>query len=102
MFAIIYKKLYRRHSFRESRCVDEFEKSSFIHQFTKNYGMTPYRYLLSIRIDEAKKLLAKQQSLSEVALMTNFSDQSHFSNVFKSFIGLTPKQYQKMYLRSTE
>lgn len=78
------------------------KKSSFIHQFTKNYGMTPYRYLLSIRIDEAKKLLAKQQSLSEVALMTNFSDQSHFSNVFKSFIGLTPKQYQKMYLRSTE
>jgi AraC-like DNA-binding protein len=78
------------------------KKSSFIHQFTKNYGMTPYRYLLSIRITEAKKLLANQQSVAEVALMTHFSDQSHFSNVFKSFIGLTPKQYQRMYQRSIE
>ncbi|MFR3753147.1 MAG: helix-turn-helix domain-containing protein [Enterocloster sp.] len=32
----------------------------------------------------------------EAAAMAGFSDQSHFTNFFKEFIGLTPRQYQKI------
>ena len=68
-------------------------KYYLLHFFTKQKGISPYSYLEAIRIDKAKKLLAQGVSPIDVALQTGFSDQSHFSNFFKRFIGLTPKQY---------
>lgn len=65
--------------------------------FTKQKGISPYSYLETIRISKAKKLLEQGIMPIDVALQTGFSDQSHFSNHFKKFIGLTPKQYKNMY-----
>ena len=36
----------------------------------------------------------------EAAAMTGFADQSHFTNYFKEFIGLTPKQYQRIFTQT--
>lgn len=72
-------------------------KYHLLRAFTKQKGITPYGYLETIRIGTAKKLLAQGIPLLEVALQTGFSDQSHFSNFFKRMIGLTPKQYQKIF-----
>lgn len=33
----------------------------------------------------------------DAAAETGFSDQSHFTNAFKARIGLTPKQYQRIF-----
>ncbi|RFZ75610.1 AraC family transcriptional regulator [Lacrimispora amygdalina] len=65
--------------------------------FTKQKGISPYSYLETIRIDKAKKLLEQGVPPIDAALQTGFSDQSHFSNFFKKFIGLTPKQYMNIF-----
>lgn len=70
--------------------------------FTKQIGVSPYRYLQTIRIQEAKKLLEKGTAPVEAAGRTGFADQSHFSNFFKEFIGLTPKQYMKIFTDRAE
>lgn len=72
-------------------------KSYFLLLFTKQVGVSPYRYLQSIRIERAKKLLEQGIPPIDTAAMTGFSDQSHFSRFFKDFIGLTPRQYQKIF-----
>ena len=72
-------------------------KYSLLRLFTKTEGITPYRYLETIRIGKAKKLLAQDLEPAEVALMTGFSDQSHFSKFFKEVIGLTPGQYRNIF-----
>jgi len=72
-------------------------KYYLLRSFTKQKGISPYRYLETIRIDRAKKLLEKGVLPIEVALQTGFADQSHFSNFFKKFIGLTPKQYMNIF-----
>lgn len=74
-----------------------FGKTYLLRSFTKQLGVSPYRYLQTIRIDKAKKLLEQGVEPIEAADWTGFSDQSHFSNFFKSFIGLTPKQYQRIF-----
>lgn len=74
-----------------------FGKSYLLRSFTKQVGVSPYRYLQTIRIDKAKRLLEQGVEPIEAANGTGFSDQSHFSNFFKSFIGLTPKQYQRIF-----
>lgn len=65
--------------------------------FTRQIGVSPYRYLQTVRIHEAKKLLEQGVPPVEAAGRTGFSDQSHFSNFFKEFIGLTPRQYMKIF-----
>ena len=72
-------------------------KSTLLRAFTRTRGITPYRYLETVRINKARELLQNGLAPVEVALETGFSDQSHFTNFFKEFIGLTPKQYQKIF-----
>jgi AraC-like DNA-binding protein len=68
-----------------------------LRSFTRQKGISPYSYLETIRIGKAKKLLEQGIPPIEVALQTGFTDQSHFSNFFKKFIGLTPKQYMNIF-----
>lgn len=73
-------------------------KSTLLRAFTKSKGLTPYRYLETIRINEAKALLGNGIQPIEAAMRTGFSDQSHFTNYFSSFIGLGPGAYRDMFL----
>ena len=73
-------------------------KSTLLRAFTKAKGVTPYRYLEAIRINEAKLLLEKGVPPVEAAMQTGFSDQSHFTNYFSSFIGLAPGVYREIFL----
>lgn len=72
-------------------------KSTLLRAFTKSKGVTPYRYLETIRINEAKALLGKGMQPVEAAMQTGFSDQSHFTNYFNSFIGLAPGVYRDIF-----
>lgn len=73
-------------------------KYSLIRSFTKIKMITPYSYLETLRVNKAKVLLQIGIELLEVAIQTGFSDQSHFTNFFKKIIGLTPKQYQNIFM----
>lgn len=74
-------------------------KSTLLRAFTKTMGITPYRYLETIRINKAKKLLERGVSPMEAAIGTGFSDQSHFTNYFSRFIGLPPGMYQEIFIK---
>ena len=73
-------------------------KSTLLRAFTKSKGVTPYSYLENILIGEAKKLLEQGFPPIEAALRTGFSDQSHFTNYFNRFIGLSPGVYREIFL----
>ncbi len=72
-------------------------KSTLLRAFTKEKGVTPYRYLETIRINEAKNLLSEGVPPVEAAIRTGFSDQSHFTNYFNQFIGLAPGTYRDIF-----
>lgn len=72
-------------------------KYHLLRAFTRETGITPYSYLETIRIDRAKTLLKQGVTPAEAALSAGFSDQSHFTNAFKRFIGLTPGQYRRVF-----
>lgn len=72
-------------------------KYYLLRSFTKQKGISPYSYLETIRIDKSKKMLEQGNLPIDVAMQTGFTDQSHFSNFFKKFIGLTPKQYMNIF-----
>lgn len=72
-------------------------KYYLLRTFTRQKGISPYSYLVTVRIGRSKKLLELGVPPAEAAHRTGFSDQSHFSNYFKRLIGLTPRQYMKIF-----
>lgn len=73
-------------------------KSTLLRAFTQEKGVTPYRYLETLRINQAKKLLAEGYSPAETAMLTGFYDQSQLTKFFTRFIGLSPGSYQALFL----
>jgi AraC family transcriptional regulator len=52
-------------------------------------------YVRGVRIDRAAHQLAETDlSLAEIALGAGFSDQSHFSNLFRRHTGLSPSRFR--------
>lgn len=77
--------------------ISGFSKYYFLHAFTAVTGISPYSYLETVRINHAKELLKKGNNIVDIALQTGFSHQSHFTNFFKKFVGMTPKQYSNIF-----
>lgn len=63
--------------------------------FKQKTGTTIGRYLLDVRIQEAKRLLwDKQLKLYQVAQKVGFDDANYFAKAFKKAVGVTPSEYR--------
>jgi AraC family transcriptional regulator len=70
----------------------------FAREFKRTTGTTPHQYLIKVRIDRAKALLAdSKMPLVEVGFRSGFSHQSHFSRLFHRVTGTTPHSYRLMF-----
>lgn len=67
----------------------------FLRVFRRETGLTPHAYLLQVRIDRARLMLAGGATIVDTALAWGFSDQSHLTRRFKAVLGVTPGQYQR-------
>jgi len=63
----------------------------FARAFKETMGSAPHRYLLTLRLGQARRLLdTPDANLSDVAQRTGFADQAHFTRLFKREFGVTP------------
>ena len=63
----------------------------FARAFHQSVGMPPHSYLLSRRLDRAELMLRETElPLSEIAVATGFSDQSHLARHFRRRTGMSP------------
>jgi AraC family transcriptional regulator len=75
-----------------------FSPYHFARLFRKTTGESPHQFVLSQRITHAKALLAESNdSLAQIALASGFANQSHFTQVFKRCLGVTPAGYRETY-----
>jgi len=64
--------------------------------FKNEVGVSLRDYIHQAKMDEAKKLLAYSHTpISEISSLLNFTDQSHFTKVFRKIAGVTPKYYRE-------
>ena len=71
-------------------------KNEIISQFKKKYNVTPYAYLIDLRILFAKQLLVNSDDkIADIANHVCFSSEFHFSNCFKQKVGMSPREYRK-------
>ena len=68
-----------------------------IRVFRRVTGLSPYAYLIVLRVNEARRMLDAGAAVSDVVYDCCFSDQSHLTRVFKRTLGMPPG----LYLRSS-
>lgn len=64
--------------------------------FRAETGMTPAKYLKSLRMQEAKGLLETTfLSVKQIMFQVGINDKSHFARIFRQKCGLSPAEYRK-------
>jgi AraC family transcriptional regulator len=87
--------------FKEQLSITEIAHAVGVHpvwlasDFRRNYRQTVGEMIRELRVNYASEQLRHtDMPLSAVALDAGFSDQSHFSNVFRRITGMTPRQFR--------
>jgi AraC-like DNA-binding protein len=65
-----------------------------VRAFSTAYGIAPHQYLMSRRVERARKLLLAGGAPGDVAAATGFYDQAHLTRHFKRLVGVTPGRYR--------
>lgn len=72
----------------------------FIRMFKKKLGVSPHQYVISLRMSDAVRMLARGASLEEIAAVTGYTDGHSFANAFRRYYGISPGVYRKHYAGS--
>lgn len=104
---MVLAKTYIDRYFREEKCLEVAIDESKLGQrrfrdlFQQVFDITPRRYIMMKKIEDAKNLLsAGGVSVTEVSELCGFSDVYYFSKVFKQLCGVSPTQFVKQYKSS--
>ncbi|MEJ7739495.1 MAG: chromate resistance protein ChrB domain-containing protein [Chitinophagaceae bacterium] len=80
----------------------EINPSYLSREFSKHFNNLSFgEYIRKLRIEKAIELIkTKTYSLTEIAYLTGFSDQSHFTRIFRQHTGKSPSAYKKEWEKS--
>jgi AraC-like DNA-binding protein len=72
------------------------DRFRFLRAFAQQLGMTPHAaYQMQLRVARARRLIAANVPLAEVALAVGYSEQSALQRPFKRLVGVTPGAYAR-------
>jgi AraC family transcriptional regulator len=81
----------------ELAAVARLSVSYFSRAFRVSFGQPPHAYVMSRRIEKAKRLILSNEpmSLAQVALSCGLSDQAHLSRMFRNLVGESPSGWRR-------
>ena len=78
--------------------VAQLSVGHFFRAFRESFGESPLAHIARRRIQRAQSLLlSSQASLSQISLDCGMHDQSHFTRVFRRFVGINPGVWRRQF-----
>lgn len=75
----------------------KWSKNHFIRIFTSQIGVSPYNYILKMKIEFAKRMiLSEPDKLECIAYDLGFQSYVNFARTFKNYTKLSPKEFKKL------
>ncbi len=63
--------------------------------FKQSMGIAPHQYITKCRVEKAKCLLySRELSVTQVSDLVGFKSQSHFTKVFRKYVGVNPREFR--------
>lgn len=73
-----------------------YSRAHFLRMFRAATGQTPHRYLVELRLEKARSLIAAgSMPLIEIAAACGFSNHAHLTTAFRSRYGVAPSAYRR-------
>ena len=73
-----------------------YSRAHFLRTFRAATGQTPHRYLIELRLEKARALLASRaMPLIDIAAECGFSSHAHLTSAFRSRFGVSPSEYRR-------
>src|SRR5690606_14058168 len=77
--------------------------AGFLSQYFRDaFGLTPYSYLVTVRMERAKELLKEARHVKETALSAGYNDPNYFSRLFRKKCGHPPSSLAQDLLKTGE
>lgn len=102
---IKYISHYIQEHIYESLAIEELAKkislsvSRFKQKFKQQIGISPRNYINFHKVETAKKLLQKGESVTDTAMKLNFSSSNYFSTVFHRYTSISPTEFIRHNIR---
>jgi AraC-like DNA-binding protein len=88
-------RLFENTTLAEAGAVLGVSPAHLVRCFAGSFGIAPHQYVLSRRIDAARKRLLGGEPIALVAAGVGFYDQAHFTRQFKRHVGIPPGRYAR-------
>ncbi|MGW0826566.1 AraC family transcriptional regulator [Streptomyces sp. NPDC002845] len=82
-------------SLDEAAALVHAHPTHLVRAFSGAFGIAPHQYLMSRRVERARRMLLEGGRPVEVATATGFYDQAHLSRHFKRLVGVPPGRYAR-------
>lgn len=92
---LLDERLFHGMTLDEAATLVPAHPTHLVRAFSAAFGIAPHQYLMSRRVDHARRLLLDGRPPAEVATAVGFYDQSHLTRHFKRFVGVTPGRYAR-------
>jgi transcriptional regulator GlxA family with amidase domain len=69
---------------------------TFLRNFTRSIGMTPARFVETLRLDQTRTYLAAGMSIKEIATKVGYLTGAQLSKAFDRRYGMTPQLFRKL------
>lgn len=80
----------------------QISQNNLSQQLKRHLGISPHKYLNSLRIERAKQLLIRtNKPIKIICQESGYSDQTSFMRNFKLFTSTTPKAYREAYKKQS-
>ncbi len=92
---ILKKNIYAKITLTDI-CDRMFYSKTYLNTiFKENKGVTIMQYYQELKIDEAKLLLRKKESITDISEKLCFESPQYFAKAFKAKVGKTPTEYRE-------
>ncbi len=91
---ILTSKVYGKFQLRDLTDALHYGSTRLCTFFRAKTGESIYQTYLKLKIDEAKRLIRKNKSFTEITDLLCFDSISTFAFVFKKHVGMTPSEYR--------